>query len=237
MPQKFTAEAVEALNAVCSAHHDTIRRALHSQYELGRSEANKTDPAPEAGWSEWLDWAGDEESPLPDAAMVEIDKGGRRLAGAVAWLHVRRFCYREDAPGGWVARPKGWVPPESLWAERSPVRCEWINAPVDSSAIQREQMSPKTWCFATHIRLLPRAPASEPAPEMPDLDETSRYLLVASMKRDEIAGEKQGERVDELIRWMVRFGEGHANPKWLAAHAAELAFYAHQQRLKEMEQR
>lgn len=52
-------------------------------------------------------------------------------------------------------------------------------------------------------------------------------LLPHCLKPDEITGtaEVKHERVVELVHWMARYGEGNANPKWLAAHAAELAHY------------
>ena len=130
----------------------------------------RADPTPESGWSEWLDWDGSEECPLPGIIELQTESGDARLAGSMTWLHVRRFCYREDAPGGWVARPKGWVPPESLWAEGSPVRCEWTRGLRDSDYPGEWRTS--EWDHdkqpVTHIRLLPSAPASEPAPEMPE---------------------------------------------------------------------
>lgn len=52
-------------------------------------------------------------------------------------------------------------------------------------------------------------------------------ILKECLKPEEIAGapEKQHERVQELIRWFARLSRGHANPKWLKAHAFELVYY------------
>lgn len=52
-------------------------------------------------------------------------------------------------------------------------------------------------------------------------------LLDAGLKPDEIGGEPgvQQERVSELLQWFARFMTGRANPKWLASHACELAYY------------
>ena len=52
-------------------------------------------------------------------------------------------------------------------------------------------------------------------------------LLPHCLKPDEITGsaETKHERVVELVHWMARYCEGNANPKWLKAHAAELAHY------------
>lgn len=81
-------------------------------------------------------------------------------------------------------------------------------------------------------RALAAQPDADAVPELPEWkDDTAAALLQRAMKPEEISGENQGARVDELVRWMVRFGDGHANPKWLAEHAAELAYYAYQQRL------
>lgn len=55
-------------------------------------------------------------------------------------------------------------------------------------------------------------------------DERLAVFLRHAMKPDEIAGPKSAERVDELLGWFKRYLEGHANPKWLVAHAAELAY-------------
>lgn len=52
-------------------------------------------------------------------------------------------------------------------------------------------------------------------------------LLKCCLKPEEITGDTdtKNNRVVELVNWMARYGEGHANPKWLASHAAELAHY------------
>lgn len=52
-------------------------------------------------------------------------------------------------------------------------------------------------------------------------------LRDAGLKPEEIAGDavKQQERVSELVHWFARFLRGSANPKWLASHAMELAYY------------
>jgi len=52
-------------------------------------------------------------------------------------------------------------------------------------------------------------------------------LLSHTMKPEEISGdiEIKNSRVEELVRWMARYNEGHANPKWLAEHATELAYH------------
>lgn len=55
-------------------------------------------------------------------------------------------------------------------------------------------------------------------------DERLAVFLQHAMKPDEIAGPKSAERVGELLGWFKRYLEGHANPKWLVAHAAELAY-------------
>lgn len=59
------------------------------------------------------------------------------------------------------------------------------------------------------------------------MSEIREKLLKASLKPEEISGDTdtKNARVTELVRWMARYTEGHANPKWLASHAAELAYY------------
>jgi hypothetical protein len=37
--------------------------------------------------------------------------------------------------------------------------------------------------------------------------------------------DSKNRRVEELIHWMVRYGAGGANPKWIDGHAMELAHY------------
>ena len=137
----------------------------------------KPEPTPEAGWSEWLDWAGGKDDPLPPDTRCNAHEAGFNYydvpAGHIPWGAIRRFRYREDAPGGWVARPKGpkgWVPPGSLWDEASPVRCEWAyGLPVKFGGASRPDLG--QWNHITHIRLLPR---SKPEPvEMPEGFHTS----------------------------------------------------------------
>lgn len=52
-------------------------------------------------------------------------------------------------------------------------------------------------------------------------------LLKHSMKPEEISGSEgvQHSRVAEILSWMARYVQGQANPKWLAEHACELAYY------------
>ncbi|MFJ1260110.1 hypothetical protein [Cupriavidus sp. CuC1] len=52
-------------------------------------------------------------------------------------------------------------------------------------------------------------------------------LRGAGLKPEEIGGipDKQHERVHELLHWFARLVDGNANPKWLASHAFELAYY------------
>lgn len=59
------------------------------------------------------------------------------------------------------------------------------------------------------------------------MSELRMRLLPHTMKPEEIAGDADTKhrRVVELVRWMVRYNDGSANPKWLAEHATELAHY------------
>ena len=52
-------------------------------------------------------------------------------------------------------------------------------------------------------------------------------LLKNSLKPEEINGHPQVQhsRVAEILSWMARYTEGHANGKWLVGHACELAYY------------
>ena len=52
-------------------------------------------------------------------------------------------------------------------------------------------------------------------------------LLPHALKPEEITGntDTKNRRVEELVKWIARYNEGNANPKWLAAHATELAHY------------
>ena len=145
----------------------------------------KPEPTPEAGWSEWLDWAGGKDDPLPPDTRCNAHEAGFNYydvpAGHIPWGAIRRFRYREYAPGGWVALPKGpkgWVPPGSLWDEASPVRCEWAYGSPDNPRIAH--LGDEDWKNVTYIRLLPRNAASEPAPELPEWVEVEfdRYRIM-----------------------------------------------------------
>lgn len=59
------------------------------------------------------------------------------------------------------------------------------------------------------------------------MSELRARLLKCCLKPEEITGsiEIKNARIEELVHWMARYGEGNANPKWLASHAAELAHY------------
>lgn len=58
-------------------------------------------------------------------------------------------------------------------------------------------------------------------------EEDIKALLTNSLKPEEIGGDgvTQHKRIDELIHWFIRYTRGQANPKWLASHACELAYY------------
>ena len=205
-----------------------------------RRDVEHEHPTPALGWSEWLDWAGgpDAKCPLPSDAGVRLEGCPYSMRAELwTWDKICRFRYRTDNPADWVERGD-WIPPAALWDERCPVRLEWTMS-LEPGAVRRPgtmNLVRSGWDGITHIRLRPREAKAGEACERPN-DDTAQALLRQAMKPEEIAGEKQGERVDALISWMVRFGEGHANPKWLAEHAAELAFYAHQQRLASMKER
>lgn len=59
------------------------------------------------------------------------------------------------------------------------------------------------------------------------MSELRNRLLPHTLKPEEITGDIdiKNDRVEELVRWMARYNEGNANPKWLAQHATELAYY------------
>jgi hypothetical protein len=58
-------------------------------------------------------------------------------------------------------------------------------------------------------------------------DDVVALLLSKGLKPEEIAvGSAAREaRINELIYWFARYFKGSANPKWLASHAAELAYF------------
>ena len=135
----------------------------------------------ESGWSAWLNWAGG-ECPLPPDTGVECetangDKTPEGRCVEARWWEwerrdsgsdIARFRYREDAPGGWVERGD-FIPPESLFDEASPVRCEWTHG-VPTTCPGTSNLG-NDWRGITHIRLLPR---SKPEPvEMPEGFHTS----------------------------------------------------------------
>lgn len=59
------------------------------------------------------------------------------------------------------------------------------------------------------------------------MSEIRKRLLPHTLKPEEITGSADIKncRVKELVNWIARYNEGGANPKWLAAHATELAYY------------
>lgn len=74
----------------------------------------------------------------------------------------------------------------------------------------------------------PARQSAEPVAPGFGLDEGQlTKLLTSSLKAEEINGEPatQHQRVHELLHWFARYADGHANGKWLAGHAFELAYY------------
>lgn len=55
----------------------------------------------------------------------------------------------------------------------------------------------------------------------------TELLLSKCLKPEVISGDlvNRIERVQELISWFERYAVGSGNPKWLAGHAFELAYY------------
>lgn len=127
---------------------------------------------PALGWSEWLEWAGG-PCPLPANVPVEWDFPGPRgqtveEAGYWDWPQRagKRFCYREDAPGGWVERGD-FIPPAWLWGEACPVRCEWTMGLDQAHLPGAMRLVHSGWDGITHIRLVAREKAGD-ACEMPE---------------------------------------------------------------------
>lgn len=54
---------------------------------------------------------------------------------------------------------------------------------------------------------------------------TSERFLPECLKPEEISGEKQRARIEELMMWFDRYYLASANPKWLRGHVAELCYY------------
>lgn len=54
---------------------------------------------------------------------------------------------------------------------------------------------------------------------------TSERFLSECLKPEEISGEKQRARIEELMMWFDRYYLASANPKWLRGHVAELCYY------------
>jgi|GEM_PF-6815076 len=91
--------------------------------------------------------------------------------------------------------------------------------------------------MGVHFDALPPIDESEQLTTLPRVSEPmANYglnpaqlaeLLAAALKPEEIEGspDVQHVRVAELIQWFWRFRNGNANPKWLVAHAFELAYF------------
>lgn len=71
------------------------------------------------------------------------------------------------------------------------------------------------------------APAGEsarPLGQPVGLPSQCKRLLKECLKPEEVSGPRRDERLRELVRWFVRYADGHANGKWLRGHAFELAY-------------
>ncbi|WJZ70022.1 hypothetical protein [Pantoea phage PA-1] len=54
---------------------------------------------------------------------------------------------------------------------------------------------------------------------------TPERFLSECLKPEEISGEKQRARIEELMMWFDRYYLASANPKWLRGHVAEICYY------------
>ena len=140
--------------------------------------ADAIDP-PAEHWSEWLEWQGG-PCPLPPGVYVQWaspEGVSETTPGPGNWEYPGRYRYRHTTPGGWIGRGD-FIPPASLWAEGSPVRCEWAYGSPDNPRIAH--LGDEDWKNVTYIRLLPRNAASEPAPELPEWVEVEfdRYRIM-----------------------------------------------------------
>lgn len=121
-------------------------------------------PAAAEEWSEWLTHDGG-PCPLPPGVYVQWaspEGVSETTPGPGNWEYPGRYRYRHTIPGGWIERGD-FVPPASLWAEGSQVRCEW--ACVMPSRPVHGTIYPDDWDGITHIRLLPAEPAKARLPE------------------------------------------------------------------------
>ena len=161
----------------CELEPEDVIAALDAHMERVGKAAEE--PAPEAGWSEWMNWAGG-PCPLPGGTQCLCEMRDPdniphvRVAESWFWLHedrghdIVRFRYATDDPSGWL--PRGdFIPPDALWDEACPVRCEWTHG-VPTTCPGTSNLG-NDWRGITHIRLLPR---SKPEPvEMPEGFHTS----------------------------------------------------------------
>jgi hypothetical protein len=132
---------------------------------------DREDGVTEPVWSEWLTHDGG-PCPLPPDARVssKFSDGSHRYGKARShhWPYIVEFEY-QCLPGGWVERG-GFVPPASLWAEGSPVRCEWTYSMALADKPGTSLLGADDWADVTHIRLLPAKATSFSGPvkaEMP----------------------------------------------------------------------
>ena len=113
---------------------DEVKAALDAHMERVGKAAEE--PAPEAGWSEWMNWAGG-PCPLPGGTQCLCEMRDPdniphvRVAESWFWLHedrghdIVRFRYATDDPSGWL--PRGDDCDAMMFWQQPP---EWIAAGV-----------------------------------------------------------------------------------------------------------
>ena len=128
------------------------------------------EPAQTEHWIGPFEWRGG-ECPLPPETVVRWEVT-RSVASANAFIWSSRrghFSYLADSPEGWVARPADWFVPQGCDLQYEG-GCQWGN--------RIEPAAPGE--IASHIRILPRQPAAEPAPIPDDVRQVVREALEAA---------------------------------------------------------
>ena len=123
------------------AQAETIKELFWRMAAIAMAEDKEkplpaADPTPEAGWSEWMNWAGG-PCPLPGGTQCLCEMRDPdniphvRVAESWFWLHedrghdIVRFRYATDDPSGWL--PRGDDCDAMMFWQQPP---EWIAAGV-----------------------------------------------------------------------------------------------------------
>lgn len=133
---------------------------------------------------------------------------------------ARAALSRRASAGGELHGPFGWLNGCRALSEDS-----WT---LESDPLENndEYFAIPLYSKTDPFKEVGSSPAPSPAPVVREgWPELAEALLAHTLKPEEIAGPERENRINELLHWFKRYNDGNANPKWLRAHASELAYY------------